>query len=90
MKKIEKIYYIQKEEFQLGTKTVYSPFFYTNYKLAKSEFEKLIEIEKSNLEYLEEETKALDCVMLKGIDEWGETEIEIYLRHGEVDELIKK
>jgi hypothetical protein len=77
---IEKIYFIQKEEFQLGSTTVYAPTFYIDYKVARKEFEELIELEKKNLHYIEEETKALDCIMIKGADVWGETEIKLWLR----------
>ncbi|MEG0235876.1 MAG: hypothetical protein RSB77_05395 [Bacilli bacterium] len=85
---IEKIYYIQKEEFQLGTTTVYAPLLYTNYKLAKEEFIKLIKLEKESLYYLEKEIEAHDCIALEGIDKWGATKIDIYLRSGKVDERL--
>lgn len=87
---IEKIYYIQKEEFQLGEKTVYVPMFYIDYKVAKKEFEELIELEKKDLHYIEKEIRALDCITLTGVDNWGKTRIELWLRSNKLNrEQIK-
>lgn len=46
----EKIYYIQKEEIQLGETTVFTPTFYENYDIAKADFKGLIKIEKDEIE----------------------------------------
>lgn len=87
---IEQIYYIQKEEFQLGTTTVYTPTFFIDYNFAKKEFEKLIELEKKTLHYIEEETKGLDFIMITGADDWGKTEIQLWLRSNKLNkEQIK-
>ncbi|MDB8790434.1 hypothetical protein PN398_06855 [Romboutsia sp. 1001216sp1] len=87
---IEKIYYIQKEEIQLGETTVFAPQFYIDYNFAKAEFEKCIKQEKNSLDYLEDETEGLDYIMLKGVDEWGEIKIELYLRSRELNKQIIK
>ncbi|SCJ45498.1 Uncharacterised protein [uncultured Clostridium sp.] len=87
---IEQIYYIQKEEFQLGTTTVYAPTFFIDYNFAKKEFEELIELEKKTLHYIEKETKALDCIVITGADNWGKTEIRLWLRSNRLNkEQIK-
>lgn len=87
---IEKIYFIQEEEFQLGEKSVYVPEFFINYKVAKKRFKEIVNERKNKLDYLESEIEGVDFVMLTGTDEWGETRIEIWLRDNELNkEQIK-
>lgn len=85
---MEKIYYIQQEEFQLGETTVFAPIFYKDYDIAKVDFEGLVKIEKEEMYYIEKETEGVDFVGLKGSDEWGQVQKIIYLRSNNLNKKL--
>lgn len=83
-----KIYYIQKEEIQLGETTVFTPTFYENYDIAKADFKGLIKMEKEEMYYIEEEIEGVDFVGLKGSDEWGKVNKRISLRSNDLNKKL--
>lgn len=82
---MEKIYYIQKEEFQLGSYSNFSPTFYIDYDKAKTEYLKYVEDEINSLDFLESKCEGYDCINIEGYDEWGKIRKVIYLRSGEIN-----
>ncbi|WP_195336972.1 hypothetical protein [Paraclostridium bifermentans] len=85
---MKQIYYIQKEEFQLGETTVYAPDFYEDYDMAKEDFEALIKLEKEDMNYIDKETEGVDFVGLKGSDKWGQVQKIIYLRSNNLNKKL--
>lgn len=82
---MEKIYYIQKEEFQLGENTNFSPIFYIDYDKAKTEYLKYVEDEIESLDFLESKCEGYYCININGYDKWGKIRKVIYLRSGEIN-----
>lgn len=85
---MKKIYYIQKEEIQLGETTVFTPSFYEDYDIAKADFKGLIKMEKEEMYYIEEEIERVDFVGLKGSDEWGKVNKRIFLRSNNLNKKL--
>lgn len=86
MENIDKVYYIQKEEIEINTTTVFCPTFFKSYKNAKKEFIKFVKSEKDSFDYLLKEDKEIDFIKLYGYDSRGQVKKQIYLRSGNLNE----
>ncbi len=83
---MEKIYYIQKEEKQMGGYTTFCPIVYIDYDKAKKKYLEYVEYEKNSLDYMLSAYEGCDCISIHGSDEWGEIRKNIWLR----SEVINK